>query len=317
MPARLPRVAVFAAAVLAGFAAAAAGLQDSKTLALQIALDRAGFSSNAADGQWGRKTASALACWAAANGRSVPADVEAAHQAVVKSGERLFRYDTVTAEELASLVTIPVEPAEKAKLERLGYESIREMYAERGHVTEVTLARLNPGVDFRAVKAGTRILIPDFPSVEADLKAGEQAVRRGRVQAARLKVSLSRYEIVAYDGNGHPLALFPCSIAKDKAKVPKGTLKVTTLAPRPNYTYTPDSVPPGKKASRHILSEGPNCPVGVVWIGLSLAGYGIHGTPTPETIGRAESHGCFRLANWNVARLFAICNAGVTVEIEE
>ena len=60
---------------------------------------------------------------------------------------------------------------------------------------------------------------------------------------------------------------------------------------------------------------GPNCPVGVAWIGLSLPGYGIHGTPDPSTIGRAESHGCFRLANWDVARLYSMVKTGTPVEI--
>ena len=56
-----------------------------------------------------------------------------------------------------------------------------------------------------------------------------------------------------------------------------------------------------------------NC--GVAWLGLNLPGYGIHGTPRPATIGNAESHGCFRLANWNAARLYAMCPVGTSVII--
>ena len=44
-------------------------------------------------------------------------------------------------------------------------------------------------------------------------------------------------------------------------------------------------------------------PVGVAWIGLDRTGYGIHGTPLPENVGRTESHGCFRLANWDAAKI--------------
>ena len=71
-----------------------------------------------------------------------------------------------------------------------------------------------------------------------------------------------------------------------------------------------------QKAKKQILPNGPNCPVGVAWMGLNLPGYGIHGTPNPETIGRAESHGCFRLSNWNAARLYAMCQSGTKVIIE-
>ena len=300
---------------IAAISAGGAGFTDSKILAIQVSLDRAGYSSNAADGQWGRKTQSALEWWASANGSAVPATVEAAYRQVVKPDTRLFRYDLVTQAEIDSLVKLPLSIPEKAKLPQLGYETIAEMYAERGHLSVVALKRLNPGVDFRHVNAGTRILIPDFPSAAEELNAGKLIHRGKREQAERLTVSLSRFEVVAFNDEDRPIAVFPCSIAADKAKLPKGVLKITTLVPEPNYTYTPDAVPKGEKTKKYILAAGPNNPVGLAWIGLSLPGYGIHGTPFPERIGRAESHGCFRLANWNAVRLFAMVNPGTKVEV--
>ena len=77
----------------------------------------------------------------------------------------------------------------------------------------------------------------------------------------------------------------------------------------------PDYTPPGQRPRRYVLPEGPNSPIGVAWLGLDLPGYGIHGTPRPATIGNAESHGCFRLANWNAARLYAMCPVGTSVLI--
>ena len=56
--------------------------------------------------------------------------------------------------------------------------------------------------------------------------------------------------------------------------------------------------------------------VGVYWIGLDRTGYGIHGTPKPEDIGKTESHGCFRLANWNVEALAKMIETGTPVVIE-
>ena len=111
--------------------------------------------------------------------------------------------------------------------------------------------------------------------------------------------------------------MFPCSIAKDKAKrPPPGEIKITTQIADPNYTYTPDFTPKGRKPARHIFPPGPNNPVGTVWLGLSIPGYGIHGTPLPERIGRAESHGCFRLANWNAEKLYELVKPGTRVRIE-
>ena len=288
---------------------------ESKTLATQICLDRAGYSCNTIDGVWGGKSVRAFGSYLRGQGRDVKTGQppELIHDNFFANHGTIFRVETVTQADIDALVKIPEKPADKAKLSRLGYETIKEMFAERGHMSQRGLERLNPGVDWDNVKPGLKLVIPDFPPMEDDLTPD----KRKRSAAALVKVSLSRFEITAYDTNGKCIALFPCSIARDKSKLPpQGELKITSYIPNPNYTYTPDFVPAGKKASKHILPEGPNSPVGVVWMGLNLPGYGIHGTPRPESIGNAESHGCFRLANWNAARLFAMCRSGTRVIVE-
>jgi lipoprotein-anchoring transpeptidase ErfK/SrfK len=55
--------------------------------------------------------------------------------------------------------------------------------------------------------------------------------------------------------------------------------------------------------------------VGVIWIALNKKGIGLHGTNEPETIGRAVSHGCIRLANWDIVRLAQRVKSGVAVSI--
>ena len=64
------------------------------------------------------------------------------------------------------------------------------------------------------------------------------------------------------------------------------------------------------------IPSGPNNPVGVLWCGLSKNGIGIHGTNSPETIGRAGSHGCIRLANWDAAKFANMVTNGMVVTIE-
>ena len=299
---------------------AAVTFAESKTLAVQICLDRAGCSCNTIDGQWGRKSQSALEHYCRARKLPVPATPEAAFDALFAKERGLFKFVEVTGADIASLVAMPSDPAEKSELESMGYATIKEMFAERGHLSCRALERLNPRVDWANVRSGQRLLLPDFPSMQEELSAWPKT-RPGapkRPDAALVRVSLSRFEISAYDRDGRLLGLYPCSISRSKAKLPPhGELRLTTPVANPNYTYTPDYVPPGGKASRHILPAGPRCPVGVAWLGLNLPGYGIHGTPTPETIGNAESHGCFRLANWNAARLYALCPVGTRVLVEE
>jgi lipoprotein-anchoring transpeptidase ErfK/SrfK len=298
---------------------AAVTFAETKTLAVQICLDRAGCSCNTIDGQWGRKSQSALEGSCRDRKLPVPESPEAAYDALFAKEKGLFRFISVTKADLDELVEMPADPVDKAELDRMGYATIKEMFAERGHLSERALERLNPGIDWQNVKVGARIMVPDFPSMEDELsvwpKSSASAFKRP--DAAVVKVSLSRFEITAYDRNGRLLGLYPCSIARSKAKLPPhGELKLTTSVARPNYTYTPDYVPQGQKMQRYIFPEGENCPVGVAWLGLDLVGYGIHGTPTPETIGNAESHGCFRLANWNAARLYALCPVGTKVVVE-
>ena len=303
--------------------ALAATFAESKTLALQIHLDRAGYSCSTIDGVWGGKSERALrryveertGCTNAVSLRNP----EKAFDRYFADRPPPFRVVEVTKDDLAAVAAIPEDPAERAKLPRMGYESVKEMFAERGHLSQIALSKLNPGVDWNNVKPGLKLVIPDFPPIAEELAAGERGRpnRPKRPTAAEIRVSLSQFEVRACDENGRTLGLFPCSVAANKAKVPPhGELKVTSYIAWPNYTYTPDYTPPGKKVQRHVWPSGENCPVGVAWMGLNLPGYGIHGTPRPESIGFTGSHGCFRLANWNAARLFAMCQSGTRVVIE-
>ena len=302
---------------------AATTFAESKALAVQIHLDRAGFSCNTIDGQWGAKSESALRCYETERAKGLKPSFtyspEKAYDKYFASEPDPFRVVEVTQADIDALVSIPEDPAERAKLPRMGYESIKEMFAERGHVSQIALSKMNPGVDWSNVKPGLKLVIPDFPSIEEEIAAGERGRpnRPKRPEAALVKISISSSQVRAYAEDGRLLALFPCSIAADKAKVPPhGELKITSYVAWPNFTYTPDYTPPGRKVQRHIWPEGENCPVGVAWMGLNLPGYGIHGTPRPESIGFTGSHGCFRLANWNAARLYAMCSVGTRVLVE-
>lgn len=59
----------------------------------------------------------------------------------------------------------------------------------------------------------------------------------------------------------------------------------------------------------------PGGPYGTRWLGLSIRGYGIHGTNAPEAIGTAASNGCIRMYNEDVEALFDITPIGTVVRI--
>lgn len=139
----------------------------------------------------------------------------------------------------------------------------------------------------------------------------------GTVQprAGRIVVSKSQNTLKAYDAAGKLTAIFTVSSGSSQFPLPLGTWKITGKSYNPDYSYDPALiVGADKDDEKQQLPPGPNGPVGVVWIDLSKEHYGIHGTPEPQTIGRAQSSGCVRLTNWDAARLAQMVNASTRVE---
>jgi lipoprotein-anchoring transpeptidase ErfK/SrfK len=107
-----------------------------------------------------------------------------------------------------------------------------------------------------------------------------------------------------YDEGGKLVTMFTVTTGSQHDPLPLGTWGITTIARNTPFNYTPDLFWDADASdTKQHLPPGPNGPVGVVWIDLTKAHYGIHGTPEPQTIGRTQSHGCVRLTNWDAARL--------------
>ena len=95
-----------------------------------------------------------------------------------------------------------------------------------------------------------------------------------------------------------------------------GTWKLNNSVELPVWRYDQSLLDTGKRSNNALnIPPGPNSPVGIIWNGLSRPGIGLHGTSDPETIGRARSAGCIRLANWDAIRLPILIRPGTTVEI--
>ena len=139
----------------------------------------------------------------------------------------------------------------------------------------------------------------------------------GTVQpkADRLVVSKSGKTLKTYDSSGKLTAVFTVSSGSSEFPLPLGTWKINGKSYNPTYSYDPKLIVGADKTDdKQRLPAGPNGPVGVVWIDLSKDHYGIHGTPEPEQIGRAQSSGCVRLTNWDAARLAQMVSGSTKVE---
>ena len=98
--------------------------------------------------------------------------------------------------------------------------------------------------------------------------------------------------------------VYSVAVGKQTTPSPTGKFKVVNRLENPTYYHKGVVVGPGAAN-----------PLGNRWIGLDQKGYGIHGTNAPETIGRSVSHGCVRLRNEDIEKLYDMVPVGTPVYI--
>ncbi len=278
-----------------------------QTLETQVALLSRGFSPAAIDGAMGRQTRQAIKGFQESRGLEASGELNDETSEKLKLDGELYTTYTVKKEDLDGLKKNPDGWENMAKAESLGYETILELVAEKAHSYQSLIRKLNPDINWSNVEAGKEIKIPNVREFKPE------------TEASKYKVLINERVVQVFDASGKLIAQFPCTIAASKAKIPDGELKVENVAKDPNYTFNPENFPESQAAQKIgknlIIPPGANNPVGVVWIGLNKPGYGMHGTPEPEAIGQAASHGCFRLTNWDALTLLAMTDTGMPVEI--
>ena len=119
----------------------------------------------------------------------------------------------------------------------------------------------------------------------------------------RIVVSIPDRKLVLVEGE-RIVKMYDVAVGKPSTPSPQGQYSVVNRIPHPHW-YGP----------KGVVAPGDGNPLGTRWLGLSVAGYGIHGTNRPLSIGQAASHGCIRMRNRDVEELFELVQAGVTVEL--
>jgi lipoprotein-anchoring transpeptidase ErfK/SrfK len=295
---------------------------DRSILHIQVILDKLGFAPGVLDGMGGKSLVAALKGFQTANNLTVSGKPDA------ETLKALYPYrnwrPTVTLPLSADVLAgpfvnpLPKDPLEQARLPTLGYRNAVEALAERFHTTPATLVTLNPGA---RLAVGTRLTFPNaLPTSRAyDVKdatwlATLQSLNVGAIQpkAKRIVVDKSESVLQVYDDKDKLVAQFPATMGSTHDPLPIGNWTIKGISYNPKFHYNASLFwDADNKDEKATLPPGPNGPVGVVWIDLSKPHYGIHGTPSPETISRAESHGCIRLTNWDAARLALMVKSGV------
>lgn len=331
--------------------------EDRPIMQMQVVLERLGFGPGVIDGKQGVSLTNALKGFQESRDLPVSGELDEATKRALAKWDNIPATRVVTIPQSWGDITfaaVPESAAQQAEMSRLGYENFAEKLAERFHTTAGVLAQLNPGgrpagavgqpspaaaalplqdndnsaggsVSF---SPGQQLRVPNVGSdridaTQVDNKDWLETLRSlgvGTVQpsVARILVDESEGWLKAFDAKDKLVAMYTVTTGSANDPLPIGNWEVKGVAYNPPFAFDPElfwDVP--NTEDKQQLPPGPNGPVGVVWIDLTKEHYGIHGTPAPETIGRAQSHGCIRLTNWDAARLAQMVRGGTKVVLRK
>ena len=104
--------------------------------------------------------------------------------------------------------------------------------------------------------------------------------------------------------DGQVLKTYPIAVGTRHSPSPEGDFVIINRAKDPVYRHGDKEIAPGK-----------DNPLGTRWMGLSMKGYGIHGTNVQGSVGKPASHGCFRMRKQDVEELYTLVQVGDTVTV--
>ncbi len=310
---------------------ASAQLTDKQlqNIRLQIYLDQQHFGPGVLDGKLGtytkmaveaynQKLSSKLNDWDGVRAHAIKQVINSFAMAIVPDAAPTFVNPELPSAKDREL---------QAKQSQMSYRSIAEFMAERYHTTEDVLIALNGYKKIKNLKIRDPIQVPNvMPFLIENLDDGKSykkdknLSRRWVVidtKKKQLRIFEAAFDLIEKKPNDAPakavivdedfvpydeskaelIAAFPITAGKSQF-IHYGEWQIRNAVEFPTWRYDKQLLETGVRSKTGlIIPSGPNNPVGVLWLGLSKSGIGIHGTDSPRTIGRARSSGCIRMAN--------------------
>ena len=281
---------------------------------LQVFLDTALFGPGKVDGLPGEFTTKAILNYQKAHSLE-PTGLP--DQLPISQDAPAYTEYTIKPEDRKFVGNLPSNPSEQSHLKYLPYDSLAEFLTERFHCSVGLLEHLNPALNMERLKVGDTVRVPAVePFQIEEVKAISQLAEKPEHKGRSIHISRKERQLELTEG-GTLLASVPITPGSESLPTPPGKWRILAISTMPNFRWDEGVLNHGVRTDQFfMLPPGPNNPVGVVWCALNRPGIGIHGTNRPETIGRAFSHGCMRVANWDVIRLVKMVTAGIPVVIE-
>jgi lipoprotein-anchoring transpeptidase ErfK/SrfK len=283
---------------------------------LQIFLDQRSFGPGKIDGKWGEFVAKALQRYQRANGQNPIGQIDTSLQQRLQRIFPIYTTYQLTDDDFKRVGNIPYKPAEEAKVKAMLYRSITEFIAERYHSGQNFITRLNQDKNLESLKPGDTVRVPNVPPFQIEsLREVGSLPMKPEFTKRLIKID-TRYRMLDIVDGDRLIGSYPITPGSQKLPAPIGTWKIVGIATMPWFRWDEAMLHHGERSENfYNIPPGPRNPVGIAWIGLSKRGIGIHGTNSPDTIGRSGSHGCIRLANWDAARVINEVTEGMTVQI--
>lgn len=284
-------------------------------LRVQIFLDQECFGPGKIDGALGEFSYKAVVNYNFAHGQRDLYDWGAVVQEAVEKVPSTIAKHRVR-EDLYKFVNpeLPEEPELWQEYEAMSYRSMLELIAERFHTDESFLQTLNPNRNLNNLRPGDLVSVPNVRPFRIEEIKQYQPFKSDPILSTHTVVIDTTERMGAiYDKEERMLAAFPITPGKPEF-IPRGQWKIVNMNATPDFRYDKQFLEQGQRGDvAYHIPPGPNSPVGILWAGLSKSGIGLHGTAMPRTIGRAQSAGCVRFANWDAIRLTSFVRPGSPV----
>ena len=171
-------------------------------------------------------------------------------------------------------------------------ETLTSLAADFG-VDPATIVFDNQLAAGRALEPGRELLIDNRHIGPAAITSGE--------------IIINVPQRMLFYRDGDRVLAYPIAVGRTTWQTPAGPFTVVRKEEDPAW-HGPASIRAESARKGRLLPlvvpPGPSNPLGRFWIGLSVAGIGVHGTPVPSSIYQTSTHGCIRLQGDGIEDLF-------------